>query len=128
MSYLLDTCTFLWAVADKGQLSPKARQVLADKSQIRYLSVVSAWEISVKYSLGKLPLPKPPAEFIRRGRRAYRIRTLWLLERATVLEPSLPQLHKDPFDRMLICQAMDENLTILTPDQAIRQYPVQTDW
>ena len=128
MNYLLDTCTFLWLVANSGQLSPKAQQILADAAPVFYLSVVSAWEISVKYSLGKLILQKPPADFIRLGRRKHRIRTLGLLERAAVLEPTLPQLHKDPFDRMLICQAINENLTILTPDHAIRQYPVPTDW
>lgn len=128
MNYLLDACTFLWLVANSGQLSAKAQQVLADAAPTLNLSVVSAWEISVKYSLGKLTLQKPPADVIRLGRRTHGIRTLELLERVAVLEPTLPKLHKDPFDRMLICQSMVKGLTILTPDPAIRQYPVPTDW
>ncbi|HWQ68630.1 MAG TPA: type II toxin-antitoxin system VapC family toxin [Patescibacteria group bacterium] len=128
MNLLLDTCTFVWLIADSPDLSSSARQVFSDPSNEVYLSVVSTWEIIIKHRLGRLPLPEPPHRFIPRQRELHEIRSLPLEEAAVLQLTRLPDYHKDPFDRMLICQAIAHGLTILTPDPAITQYPVRTEW
>jgi PIN domain nuclease of toxin-antitoxin system len=92
------------------------------------LSVVSAWEIAIKSGLKNLTLPEPAQFFLRRARILHKIESLNLDEEAIVQLPHLPPLHRDPFDRMLICQAIAEGMAILTPDELIRQYPVRTIW
>ncbi len=93
-----------------------------------FLSSVSVWEIIVKNGIGKLPLPLPAEEFIASQRIKHKIETLPLTEKAVFHLAKLPQHHKDPFDRMLICQAIEHDLTILTSDGLIVQYPVKTVW
>lgn len=128
MNLLLDTCTFLWVVTDDEALSPHARVLVADPSVQVFLSSVSAWEIAVKTRLGRLPLAEPPAEWVPRQRQQHRIEPLALGEAATLQLSKLPDLHRDPFDRMLICQAAIHGLLLVTPDALIRQYPVATAW
>jgi PIN domain nuclease of toxin-antitoxin system len=129
MNLLLDTCTFLWIVLEPGKLSARASQLFTDRSNTCFLSSVSAWEIAVKYGLGKLVLVDPPASFVPTQRAQHGITSLPLLESQAARVADLPPLHKDPFDRMLICQALDLGWTILTPDPEIRRYPsVATDW
>jgi PIN domain nuclease of toxin-antitoxin system len=125
---LLDTCTFLWIILEAEALSERARELHADPTNEVYLSAVSAWEIAVKFALGRLPLPDDPVRFIPEQRASHGILPLALRETACLHLPRLPLLHGDPFDRMLICQAIADSLTILTPDKAIGQYPIRTDW
>jgi PIN domain nuclease of toxin-antitoxin system len=89
---------------------------------------VSVWEIIVKNRLGKLPLPENPANFVSRQAHAHQIKFLSLDELAVYQLQNLPDLHRDPFDRMLICQALQNRFTILTSDELIKQYPVETLW
>ncbi|MEJ2079800.1 MAG: type II toxin-antitoxin system VapC family toxin [Acidobacteriota bacterium] len=128
MRLLLDTCTFLWIILGADALSKRARELHEDPSNEVYLSSVSAWEISVKFALGRLPLPEDPDRFIPEQRRLHGIDPLPLDETAALQLPRLPDLHRDPFDRMLVCQSIVEGLTLLTPDRAIIQYPVRTIW
>ncbi|HXV80353.1 MAG TPA: type II toxin-antitoxin system VapC family toxin [Candidatus Binatia bacterium] len=128
MRILLDTATFLWVVTDAPDLSDDAREWFVDPDNEVYLSSVSTWEIAIKHSLGKLPLPDPPARFIPTQRKDHGIDSLSLDEEATLHLARLPALHKDPFDRMLVCQAVVQNLVILTSDELISQYPVRTIW
>ncbi len=128
MKLLLDTCTFLWLITDDDSLSLKSRKLFADQTNDVFLSAVSGWEIMLKYSLGKIPLPTPPEQFLSTQRSRHNIETLPLGEEATVHLPKLPAFHKDPFDRMLICQAIQHELTILTPDPLITQYAIRTVW
>ncbi len=128
MRLLLDTCTFLWILADAPQLSFEALDLFTTADNEVFLSPVSTWEIAVKHSLGRLPLPEPPPEFIPSMRDAHGIESLRLDEESTLYVSRLPAYHKDPFDRMLVCQAIVQDLVILTPDQEIRQYPVKTRW
>jgi PIN domain nuclease of toxin-antitoxin system len=128
VSILLDTCTFLWIVSDSNELSETARKLFADPANEVYLSVASAWEIIVKHDLGKLPLPEPPHEFIKKWRTRHDIDSLPLDEPAVLQLSRLPGYHKDPFDRILICQAIAGGLVILTPDPRITAYPVRTEW
>ena len=128
MKYLLDTCTFLWIITDSPGLSETTRKLFMDPSNEIYLSVASAWEIIVKNKLGKLPLPDPPHDFVKRWRNSHGIDSLPLEEEAVLQLSRLPDYHKDPFDRILICQAIAGSLVILTPDPHITRYPVRTEW
>jgi PIN domain nuclease of toxin-antitoxin system len=128
MRLLLDTCTFLWLASGSAELSGKATALFKDTGNAVYLSSVSVWEIAVKNSLGKLPLPEPPEYFVAQQRRQHLIEPLSLHEQAVYRLPTLPNLHRDPFDKMLVCQALEHGLTILTSDKLITQYPVDTIW
>ena len=128
MRLLLDTCTFLWIVADDPALSDAARADFQDPSNEVFLSAVSAWEIALKHGLGRLPLPEPPDRFVPAQRERHGIEPLPLSETASVALARLPALHRDPFDRMLVCHALAEGLALLTPDPEIRRYPVLTRW
>lgn len=128
MNILLDTCTFLWVISNAPELSPKARTLFVNPDNEIYLSVASAWEIVVKHKLGKLPLPLAPHEFIHTWRTRHHIDSLPLDEAAVFQLARLPDYHKDPFDRMIVCQAIASGLVILTPDPHISQYPVRTEW
>jgi PIN domain nuclease of toxin-antitoxin system len=128
MKLLLDTCTFLWMVSEPARLSPAAAAALRDPASDVFLSPVSAWEVSVKYALGRLPLPEPPERYVPRERERHRIAPLPLDEDAVLHLHRLPALHRDPFDRMLVCQALSRALTVVTPDEAIQRYPVRCLW
>lgn len=128
MKILLDTCTFLWLIKGSKELSPKAVEVFEDPKNEVYLSSVSAWEINVKYSLGRLSLPVSPDRFIPKERKRHLITSLELSEQDTLHLCRLPAPHKDPFDRMLVCQAIECSLTILTPDPLVTQYPIRSLW
>lgn len=110
------------------QLSEDSRRLIINPDNEVLLSAASAWEIAVKNSLGRLPLPDDPARYIPKLRRAHGIDSLPLDEESTLYLGKLPALHRDPFDRVLVCQAMVHGLVLLTPDEAITQYPVRTRW
>jgi PIN domain nuclease of toxin-antitoxin system len=129
VNLLLDACTFLWIVLEPARLSPGAAQLATDPANTLYLSSVSAWEIAVVYTLGRITLQQPPEVFVPAQRRNHGIDLLPLSEAAALHVPNLPPIHRDPFDRMLICQAIVHDLTLLTPDPLVRQYPhVRTAW
>ncbi len=128
MRFLLDTCAFLWIITGDEELSEQARGFFTDPGNEVYLSAVSVWEMSVKFSLGRLPLPDAPERFIPSQRERHSVAPLPLDERAALHLHKLPRHHRDPFDRMLICQAIQHGLTILTPDSLITQYAVRTAW
>lgn len=128
MKLLLDTCTFLWIITDAPELSGRARELFADPMNDVYLSAVSTWEIPIKHALRRLPLPETLDRFIPAQRKQHRIAPLPLEEEATLYLSRLPEYHKDPFDRMLVCQAIVHSMTILTPDELVVQYPVRTTW
>jgi PIN domain nuclease of toxin-antitoxin system len=121
---LLDTCEFLYLISGDPKLSPRALSAILDPQNSVYLSAVSFWEISVKYGLGKLVLPEPPSEFVTKQRELHRIESLSLDELSVAQLPGLPAIHRDPFDRMLICQALAHGLTLASSDPLIHQYPV----
>ena len=122
MRFLLDTQILLWAADDSKRLSAKARKVLTDNDNELVFSAASVWEISIKNSLGRADFAIDPERF----RRAL-IENLYLElpitgehAAATAL---LPQLHRDPFDRLLIAQAMTEGIALLTADAEVARYP-----
>ena len=128
MRILLDTCAFLWIISDSPKLTKKARNLFQQPENDVFLSSVSFWEISVKYQLGKLNLPESPRHYIPKQRMDHGIATLAISEADISHLLTLPNVHKDPFDRMLVCQAIEGNMTLLTPDPLIQDYPVKTIW
>ena len=127
MRLLLDTCTFLW-LAGGGKLSSPAADAIRTPSNEVLLSAVSVWEIATKYRAGRLPLPAPPERLIAEQRRLRGVATLAFDEESALQVVRLPLLHRDPFDRMLISQAIAHGLAIVTPDPLITQYPVRSIW
>lgn len=128
MRLLLDTCTFLWLVRNDSQLSSAAAALFCNPANEVYLSAVSVWEIAVKHQLGKLPLADAPSRYVPRERLRHGISPLPLDEGDTLMLDRLPPVHADPFDRLLICQAIQRGLTLLTPDPQIHRYPVAATW
>ncbi|MGA3096586.1 MAG: type II toxin-antitoxin system VapC family toxin [Bryobacteraceae bacterium] len=128
MKLLLDTCAFLWLNGDFENLPLRVRQICADTENELYLSVLSAWEIALKQGVRRLTLPEPADQYVPSRRKANGIASLKLTEEAVLQVRKLPPVHNDPFDRMLICQAIVHGLTILTPDKQIARYPVPVVW
>jgi PIN domain nuclease of toxin-antitoxin system len=126
MKILLDTHIFLWFISGDSQLAADIRDSIRDPANEIYLSAVSIWEAIVKYQLGKLPLPEHPATYLPKQRELHQIASLALDESSVAQLTKLPALHRDPFDRMLVCQALQNGLTIVTVDAAVRAYPVST--
>jgi PIN domain nuclease of toxin-antitoxin system len=122
---LLDTQVWLWLIESPGRMRASVRRELADRSNELYLSAASCWEIAIKYRLGRLPLPAPPEEFV--PPRVVRDEVLPLpVEHHHALRvATLPDHHKDPFDRLLIAQALVENLVLYTADEQLLQYPAR---
>ncbi|MEM8487842.1 MAG: type II toxin-antitoxin system VapC family toxin [Bacteroidota bacterium] len=127
-TYLLDTCTFLWLNLEPEALSDRAREICQDIRNSMLLSPVSVWEIELKFRMGNLALTVDPPSFIRQFRSLHLIDTVPFEEEDAFLHAGLPFHHKDPFDRMLICQAIARNIPLLTPDDKISKYAVQTIW
>ncbi|MBI4755491.1 MAG: type II toxin-antitoxin system VapC family toxin [Betaproteobacteria bacterium] len=130
MKLLLDTCTFLWLIWDEPELQLQARDVIRDPDHEVFLSPVSVWEALVKHRIGKLQLKtaEPAWQHFASQREAHGVETLAVDEASVAHVSRLPDFHRDPFDRLLICQAIEHGLTIVTPDPLIRRYPVRTLW
>lgn len=124
MKVLLDTHVFLWYISGDRRLPASTRDAIRDRGNEAYLSVVSVWEAVVKHHLGKLPLPEPAERYLPAQRERHEISSLPLEESSVARLGSLPSLHRDPFDRMLVCQALQHGLVIATADEAVRAYPV----
>ncbi len=112
MRLRLDTHVFLWFISGDTRLHASWRDSIRNTGNEVYLSVVSLWEAIIKYHLGKLPLPHSPENYLPTQRERHQIATL-------------PSVHRDPFDRMLVGQAIEHELTIVTVDNVFRAYPVQ---
>lgn len=124
MKLLLDTHIFLWFISGDQRLSNLQRDSIREPGNDVYLSVASLWEIIVKHQLGKLPLPQVPASYIPLQRQRHQIASLAMDENSVARLGQLPAIHRDPFDRMLICQALEHGLTIVTNDHIFPSYPV----
>ena len=128
MKALLDTLTFLWWNMDDPQLSPAARDFILDGRNELYFSAVGAWEIAIKVGRGKLLLPEPPEKYVAERLALHRIQALPIQLSHALRVYELPELHRDPFDRLLIVQSQMEGLPILTADENLRRYAVETIW
>lgn len=128
MNLLLDTHAFLWFISDDESLSPAARAAITAAENQVWLSAASAWEITVKYGIGKLPLPDTPDRFVPTMRQRAGIDLLPIGEAEVCQVHKLPPVHRDPFDRILVAQANCNGLVIVTDDTWIGRYPVRTLW
>jgi PIN domain nuclease of toxin-antitoxin system len=125
---LIDTHVFLWWNEGNSQLSKKAVRILTDPGNSLVLSVASAWEIAIKTQAGKLRIPEDAATYVPTRVAHYGMEILPIQLGHALALASLPLLHRDPFDRILIAQSQIEKLPILTADPAIRGYPVDAIW
>ena len=125
MKLLLDTHIFLWYITNDQRLSTKLASAISDEKNEVYLSVVSIWEALVKYQLGRLNLPSPADQYLQERQEQHRIVSLALETAAVAQVLKLPPLHRDPFDRMLVCQAIHHDLILATIDDQLGKYPVR---
>lgn len=120
--YLLDTHVLLWWLAEPDKISNAGRQIIANRSNVIFVSSVSFWEMSIKNGLGKLTLPNNILTISKSE--GFKILPLQPEEGLSVAD--LPNIHQDPFDRILVTQAKYNNLVLLTRDQKIQEYPIAT--
>jgi PIN domain nuclease of toxin-antitoxin system len=124
---LIDTHIFLWLQTSPERVSP-GRDILENENTTVLLSAVSSWEIAVKWSIGKLPLPDSPDRYVPEVMQREDIRPLPVLHSHALAVASLPNHHRDPFDRLLVAQAMTEGLPLMTGDPAMRAYGAELIW
>ena|SRR5436190_2575163 len=124
MRILLDTHIFLWFINEDSKLGAEQLEILTDETHQLYLSAASVWEAGIKFALGKLPLPSPPHVYFPSRRVKHGIESLPIEEADIASLASIPRLHNDPFDRIIIAQALRHDMIIATVDNAIRQYAV----
>jgi PIN domain nuclease of toxin-antitoxin system len=125
MKILLDTHCWLWWISEPERLKESARRQIADRRNEIYLSAASSWEIAIKYSIGKLGLPEPPQDFVPKRLARDAISPLPIQHLHALHVSALPQHHKDPFDRLIISQAMIEGIPIMTVDRQFEPYDVK---
>ncbi|RUM94449.1 MAG: type II toxin-antitoxin system VapC family toxin [Thiothrix sp.] len=131
MSFLLDTCVFLWLIGIPKRLPENVRSLVERGDIPLAVSTASLWEVLIKHGKGQMGLDtkgETTLNFLVAQSDAHHIDILPILPHT--LEPleRLPTIHRDLFDRLLICQAIEHGLTIITPDLAIRRYPIKTLW
>lgn len=127
MNYILDTHTLIWFMEGDVFLSANAKRAIEDQRNTKYVSIASLWEIAIKISLGKLLLKKPLEEFLNNLSQT-NINILPLKFSHFVRISKLEFIHKDPFDRIIICQSLEENLSIIGKDQNFPAYGVNLFW
>jgi PIN domain nuclease of toxin-antitoxin system len=125
---LLDTHCWLWYLLNPEKLNAQITEILRDPGNEVYLSAASTWEIVIKFGLGKLELPLPPSEYVPSRLTMLGHQTLPILQSHALRLEQLPLLHRDPFDRILVAQALLENLQLVTADKALTAYDVPIVW
>lgn len=128
MALLLDTHTLLWFIGNHPRLSSLAAARIADPGEVVFVSVVNAWEIVIKLGTGKLALDRPVAEIWRNAVLQNGFSVLDVMTPHVLALESLPLHHRDPFDRLLIAQAIAEGYQIVSADPALDAYPVERIW
>lgn len=128
MRLLLDTHAFLWFITADPKLSATAEQAIRDPANTPLLSIASVWEIAIKVNQGRLPIPQPLEQFIPRQLQTNRISILPIDLHHTYEIARMPLHHRDPFDRLLISQALAEGIPLVSTDSAFDAYPVKRLW
>lgn len=128
MKYLLDTHTFLWAISDAKELSKKAKKIFLNSDNSLFLSMASIWEMAIKYSLGKLTLTQSLKHFIPEQLHVNNITMLNIEFQHIIKVASLPFHHRDPFDRLLVAQALVDRITLLSGDDILDAYKIERIW
>ncbi len=128
MRYLLDTCSFIWLVAEPTKLSEEAASRLDSEGSTVVVSDVTTLEITLKWTAGKLSLPEPPRRWIEHQLRVWAFEQVPLSREDIYRASELPMHHTDPFDRLLVATALNHDASIVTPDELIHAYPVAWTW
>jgi len=128
VTLLLDTHAFLWFIGGSSELSSHAKELIEGKENDRYLSVASLWEMAVKVSIGKLDVPLPFTRLVRQHVRGNAIEVLQIEPEHLDEQRTMPFHHRDPFDRLILAQAITEEMMIVGQDDAFEEYPVRLVW
>lgn len=128
MKALLDTHAFLWWITDDSRLSLRVREIIADGQNDLFFSAASGWEIAIKANLGKVEVPDDLERFVTEQLFHNAIQVLPVYLNHALHVYTLPDHHRDPFDRLLVSQAVLEKLTVLSADPQIARYPVNLAW
>ena len=128
MKYLLDTMVWLWSVGPTEKLGSAGVEILTNGEEEVYLSAASSWEIAIKTRLGKYELGAPPSHYVPKRLSEQGIRALSITQAHSLKVYDLPLHHHDPFDRLIIAQAVMEQMTVLTADRVFGKYPVDVVW
>jgi PIN domain nuclease of toxin-antitoxin system len=128
VKYLLDSVIWLWSIDAVEKINEDCRGIMENGREEIYFSAASAWELSIKARLGKLRLPGPPAQCIPAFMAKQGLRPLPVTHLHALKVYDLPLHHPDPFDRLIIAQAITEEMTVLTSDRDFRKYAVDVVW
>ncbi|MEI6233234.1 MAG: type II toxin-antitoxin system VapC family toxin [Planctomycetota bacterium] len=128
MKYILDTCVFIWLCTEPEKLTERVRKICSSVEPDLYLSLASIWELQIKLLSGKFRMNTELLQAVEELKKSNRLRILGITESHVFGLKKLPSIHGDPFDRMLVAQALELNATILTSDTKIAQYPVNVIW
>jgi PIN domain nuclease of toxin-antitoxin system len=128
MKYLLDTMVWLWSVGPAQTIGTAGLEILASAQTEVYLSAASSWEIAIKTRLGKFQLPEAPGHYVPKRLAEQGIRSLPINQDHSLRAYDLPSHHSDPFDRIIIAQAIVEEMTVLTSDRVFEKYPIDVIW
>lgn len=128
MRLLLDTVSFIFLAEDSAELSQSARNLIDNPANELFLSAASVWEIAIKYSINRLELKVPPEEYVPEQRRLHRIEPLPISERDALQVGKLPNIHRDPFDRLILAQAIEQDMAVVTNDSLMQRYAVPIVW
>ncbi len=128
MRYLVDTHVFIWWNTSSTRLPAKVQSLFRDPNETLFLSLASVWEMQIKIQLGKLTLPAPLSILLQRQQQTNAIQILPITLPHVLELASLPDLHRDPFDRLLIAQARVEKASLISDDATIKKYPVTVVW
>lgn len=128
MKYLLDTVVWLWSVGPTDKIGRAGLEILTNGEEEIYLSAASSLEIAIKTKLGKYRLQEPPGSYVPKRLAEQGIQSLSITQGHSLKVYDLPLHHQDPFDRLIIAQAIAEKMTVLTADRAFGKYPVEVVW
>ena len=128
MEYLLDTHTFLWMAANPSRLSQEVRELVLDESRELHLSAASGWEIAILDRLKRVELPDVPQRFVPEAMQRLRVSPVPISFHTAISSAMLPPIHRDPFDRIIVAEAMKKKMTVLTKDSMFAEYDVLVLW
>lgn len=128
MKYLLDTVVWLWSVGPFEKIGQGGLDVIRNGGEELYLSAASVWEVSIKTRIGKFKLPQEPGRYVPQRLATQGIRSLSITQEHTLRVYDLHLHHNDPFDRLIIAQAIAEEMTVLTADRVFGKYPIDVLW
>ena len=128
MRYLLDTHTFIWMAADPAKLSDTVREIVVKSGNNLLVSAASGWETALLWKLARIELPEEPAFFVPQIIQSFSLTPLNISFETAITAATLPFIHRDPFDRLLVATAMQENISLLSKDSMLLKYNISVIW